>query len=263
MRRKQRILLYSILSIFIIENAFILFPYVRAFIFQYETSRVERGLRLAEKMGCFSCHGPRGTGGMPNPGSKDGEVPSLDGGTIMMYVKNDEEIVEYIRDGLPKRKRQDEEYYGRYQQQAIKMPAYGSFLSEKEIDYLVSFIKASNSMPEVDREVEEGENLVLRWGCTNCHGPRGGGGMKNPGSFKGYIPGWGGNDFRELVEDERELYSWIKEGRIERFEKNPLASFFMRRQAIKMPAFKNFFTEEEIQAMGKYILWLNRSGVSR
>lgn len=244
-----------------IENAIILFPYTKATIFQYETSRVEKGLRLAEKLGCFSCHGPRGAGGVPNPSSKDKEVPSLDGGTITMYVESDEEIVEYIRDGLPKRKKEDKEYYEKYQKQALKMPAYGKFLNEKEISYLVSFIKASNSMPEADKEVEKGENLVLRWGCTNCHGPRGGGGIKNPSSFKGYIPGWGGDDFRELVKNEEELYSWIREGKIERFEKNPLASFFTRRQVIKMPAFKDFFKDEDILAMGKYVLWLNRSNV--
>jgi hypothetical protein len=49
-----------------------------------------RGAQLAEELGCFACHGLRGTGGIPNPGSEEEEVPAWDGGTAMMYVKNEQ-----------------------------------------------------------------------------------------------------------------------------------------------------------------------------
>ena len=60
-----------------------------------------RGYQLAEDLGCHGCHGPRGTGGVPNPGARDGEIPAWDGGMAMMYVKNEDEIREWILDGRP------------------------------------------------------------------------------------------------------------------------------------------------------------------
>ena len=41
-------------------------------------SPVLRGQRVAERMGCFGCHGPGGVAGSKNPGAKGGEVPALD-----------------------------------------------------------------------------------------------------------------------------------------------------------------------------------------
>lgn len=142
-------------------------------------------------MGCFSCHGPKGVGGVPNQGAAAKEVPSLDGGMIFMDTKNDTEIAEYIEDGLPKRKREDKDYYSRYQKQLIQMPAYKDYLNKDEIELLVSTIKSLNGLPRPkDNKILEGENLTIGMGCTACHGRRGSGGIKNPGSFKGYIPGW-------------------------------------------------------------------------
>lgn len=60
-----------------------------------------RGYQLAEDLGCHGCHGPRGTGGVRNPGSRDGEIPAWDGGMAMMFVKNEAEIREWILDGRP------------------------------------------------------------------------------------------------------------------------------------------------------------------
>jgi mono/diheme cytochrome c family protein len=259
MARIKWYLLYLIIGIFIIENAILLFPYIKSLVLQLETSRAEKGKTLAKKMGCFSCHGPEGSGGVPNRGAAAKEVPSLDGGMILMGVKNDAEIAEYIRDGLPNRKKWDKDYYDRYQNQLIKMPAYKKHLNEKEIELLVSTIKSLNGLPRPkDDRVLEGENLTIRMGCTTCHGPRGNAGIKNPGSFKGYIPGWWGDDFRELVKNDEELYSWIRKGKIERFERNPLASFFTRRQIIKMPAFENYLSEKKIAMIAEYLKWLNQ-----
>jgi len=60
-----------------------------------------RGYQLAEDLGCHGCHGPRGTGGVRNPGDRDGEIPAWDGGMAMMFVKNEAEIREWILDGRP------------------------------------------------------------------------------------------------------------------------------------------------------------------
>src|SRR5258708_7479985 len=63
-----------------------------------------RGARLAAAQGCFACHGPGGTGGVPNPRSEEGEVPAWSGGTLMMYVTAPEEVREWIQDGVSRRR---------------------------------------------------------------------------------------------------------------------------------------------------------------
>ena len=35
---------------------------------------VQRGRAIAERMGCFACHGPGGVQGIPNDGAKEGEA---------------------------------------------------------------------------------------------------------------------------------------------------------------------------------------------
>src|SRR5439155_10668871 len=46
----------------------------------------ERGRRLAERLGCFGCHGPGGIHGAANPGRSDRTVPTF-GDDLMMYAK--------------------------------------------------------------------------------------------------------------------------------------------------------------------------------
>ena len=90
------------------------------------------------------------------------------------------------------------------------------------------------------------------------HGPGGRGATRNPGSLKGYIPPWDGSDFAELVEDDAELREWILVGRPQGLQANPLARFFLDRQAIRMPAFRGLITDEELPALEAYIGWLRR-----
>src|SRR5712671_2751381 len=63
----------------------------------------ERGRRLAEHSGCFTCHGPGGIRGVANHGRADRTVPTFEG-DVMMYAKSEDDIREWIRDGVTKRK---------------------------------------------------------------------------------------------------------------------------------------------------------------
>ena len=63
----------------------------------------ERGRRLAERTGCFGCHGPGGAEGAQNPGRLDKSVPNFQD-DVMMYAKTPGEIREWIRDGVTTRK---------------------------------------------------------------------------------------------------------------------------------------------------------------
>jgi mono/diheme cytochrome c family protein len=116
---------------------------------------------------------------------------------------------------------------------------------------------AAADLPE-EPAVRTGYAIAERLGCFRCHGPGGRGASRNPGSLKGYIPPWDGRDFAELVLDEAELREWILGGRPQRLQANPLARFFLDRQAIRMPAFRGRIKEEELRALESYIGWLRR-----
>ena len=271
-----------------------------------KSTPVMRGHRLAERMGCFACHGPSGTGGVPNPGSDEGEVPAWDGGVAMMYVGNEPEIREWILYGAPRRlwkdgKKPSGHEHGQQQEHGdghaaderaagehahgeedrhgdgeeeeehaghgdedhghlIPMPAYEGLLGESELSDLVAYYKAVAAYDDpTSDKAKEGYEVASRMGCFGCHGPGGRGGLSNPRSFKGYIPPWDGKDFDEVVKNDDELRKWILDGKIARFEKDPLARHFTRRQIIQMPAYRGRLSGEELDALIAYIHGLRGS----
>lgn len=247
-----------LLLAFLAENIFFYFPRIKALLFRKEESRVVRGWKKAESLGCFSCHGPRGFGGTPNPESEDGEVPSFKEGEPMMYAKNDGELREIILYG---HKKKDEEKGSREEEGLIKMPAWRKWVSPQDVEDLIVFIKANAVMinPK-DKKLKKGRDLVLDNGCFACHGPLGAGGMNNPGSFKGYIPSLIGDDYDELVRSKEELAEWIRRGKIKRFENHFLARIFLKRQVIKMPGYKEVLKDGEIDSIIAYLNWLRKEG---
>ena len=60
----------------------------------------------------------------------------------------------------------------------------------------------------------------------------------------------------ELVRDEDELRHWILDGGIERLVNNRPARFFMSRQRLQMPAYREALTGEDLDAMMAYMRWL-------
>ena len=139
----------------------------------------------------------------------------------------------------------------------IKMPAYKGLVSERQLDDLVTFIMTITELQRpAPPEAEKGRRIAFRLGCFACHGPGGRGGTSNPGSFAGYIPPWDGEHFKEVVKNEDELRQWILEGKIDRFEANPLARYFTHGQIIQMPAYRNILKDGELEAIIVYIRWL-------
>ena len=117
-------------------------------------------------------------------------------------------------------------------------------------------MKAVSDFDPVPDAVAEGREAAARLGCFACHGPQGRFDTPNPGSLKGYIPSWSGADFPELARDEGEIREWIRDGSPKRLRDNPVAAFFMRRQAIRMPAYGDRVSEDEIRRITAYIDWL-------
>lgn len=216
-----------------------------------------RGHDLAAELGCFACHGPGGTGGVPNPGSEEKEVPSWDGGTAMMYVNNEAEIREWILDGHPKRLRNHQHTEDESPHELpFHMPAFRSVINDDQLADLVAYYKVVANYRNMPDAARAGYDVARRSGCFGCHGAGGLVGHRNPRAFKGYIPPWRGGDFRDLVRGDDELHQWIREGRIDRLESNPAARWFTRRQVIQMPAYGETLSDEEIGSLMDYIRWL-------
>jgi mono/diheme cytochrome c family protein len=222
-------------------------------------SAVQRGYRVADERGCFTCHGPGGHRGMPDPGHGLEDIPPWSGGMLTMYVANEDEIREWILDGLPQSVRKDPEQLKLREKATIQMPAWRAFLSQREVDDLVAYIKAVGDFetPQ-DEKAEAGRQVALKFGCFNCHGPQGRGSMPNVRAFKGYIPSWDGADFPELARDDGEIREWILEGGTKRFAASPLARFFLERQPIKMPAYRGHVTDDEVSRLVDYIHWVRQ-----
>jgi len=214
----------------------------------------ERGRAVAARMGCYGCHGPGGRGGIVNPGSEERRIPGFVGGTTMMYVESPAEVREWILDGRPARL--EESPAG--PKALIHMPAYRGRLSEDELDDLVAWYGAvAGYQPDMPPAAAEGRRAARALGCVGCHGDGGRLGHANPGSLKGYTPGWGGPDMRELARDEAEIRAWIQDGFPPRLQSNPIARALRDRQLIEMPAYRGRVSPAQLDALVAYIRWLS------
>jgi mono/diheme cytochrome c family protein len=213
----------------------------------------QRGARLAAERGCLSCHGPAGHMADPDGALGIGSVPSFGHDDVTGYAKSEGEIREWILDGKPRRLREapaDEP------EPLLAMPAWRGRLSAAEVDQLVAYVKAVSDFDPAPEAVAAGRDAAARLGCFACHGPQGRFDTPNPGSLKGYIPSWSGADFPELAKDDGEIREWIRDGSPRRLRDNPAASFFLGRQAIRMPAYRDRASEDEVRQITAYIGWL-------
>lgn len=224
-----------------------------------ENNPVARGEQLSMTLGCFSCHGPAGTSGIPNAGSKFHNVPSWSAATVNKFVSNDQDIRDWILDG--KRKRREEKPGGqprrafKRQPHALFMPAYRGRVSTGQLNDLVAYYKAVTEFGQrYNAQQRQGKEVAAAKGCFGCHGPLGMGVAEgDPGSFKGYIPGWAGSDYGDLVKSDAELRQWIMNGRSDRLMTNPVAKHFITGETIKMPPFKDELTPKDYDAIAAYI----------
>lgn len=220
---------------------------------------VERGYAEASAHGCFACHGAGGVLGLEDPGHGIGGVPPFSPDDVQAYAKNEAEIREWILDGMPSRLSKERASEPAEAQSLLRMPAWRGRLSEGEVDALVAYVKAVSDFEPPDSEAaREGLETARRLGCVGCHGPQGRGNSPNPGSLKGYIPSWDGADFPELARDDGEMREWILDGSPKRLRENPVARWFLQRQMVQMPAYRNKISDGEVESILAYVHWLRR-----
>jgi mono/diheme cytochrome c family protein len=147
----------------------------------------------------------------------------------------------------------------------ITMPAYVDWISDSDLRALSVFLQV-NQLVNM-RSKSEGQMLARKYGCFDCHGPLGLGGVVNPRSFKGYIPGWFGSDFDELTNGgNREIVAeWIRSGTssfvtAKSFGRGAIARHFGENQVIKMPPFKRRMPIEDLNLIVDYVLLLRSFG---
>lgn len=229
-----------------------------ASLFRPRLTAVERGRRLAEANGCFACHGPEGTHGAGNPGRSDKTVPTY--GSIMMYATNREQVREWIEDGVTHARAKSETWRKERDKGALRMPAFEERLSKEQIDDLVAFVMAAAGEPSPeDSLAQAGLARADELGCTGCHGNGGRFARRNPGSLKGYVPPWDGDDWPDLVRNETEFGEWVDHGVSKRFEQNAIARFFLDRAPLRMPAYQGRLESGDKRAVWAYITWLRAS----
>ena len=248
-----------------------------------ELSPVAQGKILATANGCFACHGSNESDRRANfrrlaAGSwKAKSIPTLwENGIDRADVLN-----EWITKGVTDKEAED------HKRLFIQMPAYAGFLKPAEIESVSAWIlsegirlslgnaPAAIALPamataqiaqlEPDRLLMMGDRLSRRYGCYQCHGELGQGGVENPASFKSTIPGFFGREFRQLTKDgdHAEILHWIEHGRGREIESGVsgfLAKHFLDGQAIGMPGYRDQLSENEKNILTKYLLYLNESG---
>jgi hypothetical protein len=237
---------------------------LRAYWERRASNPVRRGVARARQLGCFSCHGNLGGSGLKDPRGENKEVPTWIG-TYMMYVDNDNDIRRFILEGSHHEKEEGEPASEKHEHAEdhgeIEMPPFKDALAGSDLEDLTSAFKVLSGMvgPASGTAEERGFGLARTWGCFSCHGPGGSGGLPNPGSLAGFIPGWYGADFADLVRNRGEFDAWVHDGGTPRVRGNPVARYYMTRQRIQMPAYSSFKTAE-LDDLWAYTRWLERSG---
>lgn len=227
---------------------------LRALLWRWEQNPVLRGRLLAEELGCFNCHRPYAGAEIPNPGSRWGTVPRFEAGNAFMYAPERRRIEEFIRYGAPRAWLDGGEVQERLDRQHLRMPVYGERLSDGEVADLVAYVAAVEGVERAGGEAAAaGRQIARDHGCLACHGVEGSGGLANPGSLGGFIPGFLGRNFEDLVDGEEEFREWVLEGTSSRLGESALVRFFWRRQKIAMPAYREELDEEQVADLWRWI----------
>jgi len=224
-------------------------------LFAGEASTYSQGANVYAQLGCGACHESLVLGPIPRERKP---APHL----FEHWIDADD-LSEAVRFGGYKR-----ETYSVAQRsipRKITMPAYADWISEFDYRALLVFLRV-NQLVNM-RTKSEGQTLASKYGCFDCHGPLGLGGVVNPRSFKGYIPGWFGSDFDELTDGgSREIVTeWIRSGTSsfvtgKSLGRGAIARHFGENQAIKMPPFKRRMSVEELDLLADYVLLLRSLG---
>ncbi len=198
---------------------------------------VASGAHLFVQFGCVQCHGMQGRGGV-SP-----DVPALTGAGALTAAH----LRSIINHGLGESANPTKPY----------MPVWGAVISDRQVTDLVSYIRAGLPVvptaaplpvPEGQGAAVQGATLYVNYGCINCHGPNGLGGVPNPESPDKTIPPLSGADFRNEFNTEAKILAVIHNG-----------SVIGRAPIVSMPHWGGVIPPAQLQALVAYLDTLKSS----
>ena len=181
---------------------------------------------------CSQCHGPQGRGGV-SP-----DVPALTSVGSSLTVAQLSHIIDH---GLGESKNPTKPY----------MPVWGEVISATQVSDLVSYIRAGLPavsqtdpvpVPQGQGPAVAGAALYVRYGCINCHGPNGLGGVANPLSADKSIPPLSGGGFRHDFPTDKAIADVIRSGSV--IGKAPIVS---------MPHWGGIIPQTDVTALIAYL----------
>ncbi len=202
-----------------------------------ESSPAARGAELARELDCGACHRAALRGG--DPGAPSLFAGSRDPDTLTRRLR---EVDAHPRDLSPAR-----------------VAALAAWIA------LVQYENDRAATPFATEGLAGVEALARRH-CFSCHGELGQGGVANPGSLKGYVPGFFGHDYDLLTLGDHPdvVREWIRDGvpRFFHLGVGPLrpALWFTRRQQVKMPGYADRLTPRQQEDLAGYLSLLRRLG---
>jgi len=194
--------------------------------------QVAAGAHTFSQFACAQCHGLQGQGGV------DPAVPAL---TTVGQSLTVAQLTHIINHGLGESANPRQPY----------MPVWGEVLSKTQVANLVAYIRAGLppvadtqpvSIPAGQGAAVAGAALYVRYGCINCHGPNGLGGVPNPLSADKTIPPLSGQGFRHDFPTDKAIADVIRSGSV--IGKAPIVS---------MPHWGGILSDQQIAELIAYL----------
>jgi mono/diheme cytochrome c family protein len=193
---------------------------------------VAAGAHIFVQFACAQCHGDQGRGGV-SPA-----VPAL---TSVGAQLTPAQLRHIINHGLGESANPTRPY----------MPVWGAVISDTQVNDLISYIRAGlpavptatpPAVPEGQGAAVKGATLYVTYGCINCHGPNGLGGVPNPESPDKTVPPLSGLDFRTEFNTDAKIEDVIRTGSV--IGKAPIVS---------MPHWGGIIPPDRLQALVAYL----------
>jgi mono/diheme cytochrome c family protein len=193
---------------------------------------VAAGAHIFVQFACAQCHGLQGRGGVSPV------VPSLTNVSTALTPKRLRFIIDH---GLGESKNPTKPY----------MPVWGEVISKQQVSDLIAYLRAGlpavataapPSIPSGQGAAVEGATLYVSYGCINCHGPNGLGGVPNPQSPDKSIPPLSGIAFRQQFNTDAKVIAVIRSG-----------SVIGRAPIVSMPHWGGIIPNDRLSALVAYL----------
>jgi mono/diheme cytochrome c family protein len=196
------------------------------------SEHVAAGAHDFVQFACVKCHGEQGRGGV-SPA-----VPALTAAGKGFSVAQLRAIIDK---GLGESTNPSQPY----------MPVWGPVISRRQVSDLVAYLRAglpavagASAPPVQTRQgaAVQGAGLYVAYGCINCHGPNGLGGVPNPQSPDKTIPPLSGAGFFREFDTDKKIEDVIRSG-----------SVIGRPPIVSMPHWGGILSDQQLKALVAYI----------